>query len=91
MKGFLNHWRPAAGVLMETEIWPNMIALCRAQGVPLALANARLSEKSLRPAQRLPRLSRPAYGALRAVWAQTEADARRLAQAGATVQVCSAT
>ncbi|NML44867.1 3-deoxy-D-manno-octulosonic acid transferase [Ramlibacter sp. G-1-2-2] len=86
VRGFLNHWKPAVGVLMETEVWPNLIALCREQGVPLALANARLSEKSLRGARRLPRLSRPAYGGLRAVWAQTETDARRLAQAGATVQ-----
>ncbi|HSV78421.1 MAG TPA: 3-deoxy-D-manno-octulosonic acid transferase [Ramlibacter sp.] len=85
VKAFLNHFRPAAGVLMETEIWPNMVALCRAEGVPLVLANARLSEKSLRQAGRLPRLMRPAYGGLRAAWAQTEADARRLAQAGATV------
>jgi 3-deoxy-D-manno-octulosonic-acid transferase len=84
--GFLNHFQPVAGVLMETEVWPNVIALCRQRGVPLALANARLSEKSLRQARRLPRLSRPAYGALRAAWAQTEDDARRLAQAGATVQ-----
>ena len=86
VRGFLNHFRPAAGVLMETEVWPNVTALCRAQGVPLALANARLSEKSLKQAQRLPTLSRPTYGALGAVWAQTEDDARRLAQAGATVQ-----
>ncbi|MCG2594197.1 3-deoxy-D-manno-octulosonic acid transferase [Ramlibacter sp. XY19] len=86
VKGFLNHFRPSAGVLMETEVWPNVTLLCKEQGVPLALANARLSEKSLRQALRLPRLSRPTYGALGAVWAQTEDDARRLAQAGATVQ-----
>jgi 3-deoxy-D-manno-octulosonic-acid transferase len=85
VKAFLNHFHPSAGVLMETEVWPNVIALCRDREVPLALANARLSEKSLKQARRLPRLSRPAYGALRAVWAQTEDDARRLAQAGATV------
>ena len=86
VKAFLNHFRPSAGVLMETEVWPNLIALSRERGVPLALANARLSEKSYRQARRLPRLSRPAYGGLRAAWAQTEDDARRLALAGATVQ-----
>ncbi|MBC5765883.1 3-deoxy-D-manno-octulosonic acid transferase [Ramlibacter albus] len=83
---FLNHFRPSAGVLMETEVWPNIAALCKAQGVPLALANARLSEKSLAQTRRLSGLSRPAYGSLSAVWAQTEADARRLAEAGATVK-----
>ena len=86
VRGFLEHFKPAAGVLMETEVWPNLIAACRARGVPLALANARLSEKSLAQARRLARLSRPAYGALAAVWAQTETDARRLAEAGATVK-----
>jgi 3-deoxy-D-manno-octulosonic-acid transferase len=86
VRRFLEHFRPSAGILMETEVWPNIAAACHARGIPLALANARLSEKSLVQARRLARLSRPAYGALRAAWAQTEGDARRLAQAGATVQ-----
>ena len=84
--GFLNHFRPCAGVLMETEVWPNMVSACKARDIPLALANARLSEKSLGQTMRLARLARPAYGALSAVWAQTQADAQRLAQAGATVK-----
>ena len=86
VRRFLEHFHPSAGVLMETEVWPNMAAACHGRGIPLALANARLSPKSLAQARRLARLSRPAYGALRAVWAQTEDDARRLAQAGATVK-----
>ena len=86
VRGFLDHFRPGAGVLIETEVWPNLAALCAEQGVPLALANARLSQKSLSRARKLPGLARRAYGSLRAVWAQTEADARRLAEAGATVQ-----
>jgi len=85
VQAFLDHFRPAAGVLMETEVWPNLAAACRDAGVPLALANARLSAKSLAQAQRLARLSRPSYAALAAVWAQTQADAQRLAEAGATV------
>jgi 3-deoxy-D-manno-octulosonic-acid transferase len=83
---FLDHFQPSAGVLMETEVWPNLVAQCKARGVPLALANARLSEKSLRKARRWPALSEPAYASLSAVWAQTEADAQRLAQAGAAVK-----
>lgn len=86
VRGFLDHFRPSAGVLMETEVWPNLSALCRARGIPLALANARLSEKSLAQARRLASLSRPAYGALEAVWAQTADDARRLEMAGGTVR-----
>ncbi|GAB3767434.1 3-deoxy-D-manno-octulosonic acid transferase [Ramlibacter monticola] len=85
VRRFLEHFRPSAGILMETEVWPNLAAACQARAIPLVLANARLSEKSLAQARRLARLSRPAYGALRAAWAQTESDARRLAQAGATV------
>ncbi|MFD1709871.1 3-deoxy-D-manno-octulosonic acid transferase [Ottowia sp. GY511] len=83
VRGFLRHFRPDVGVLMETEIWPNLNAECATQGVPLALANARLSAKSLRGAERAGWLMRPAYAALRAVWAQTEADADRLRRAGA--------
>ena len=80
---FFTHFRPDVGVLMETEIWPNLIHQARAQSVPLALANARLSEKSLRGAQRAGWLLRPAYRALTAVFAQTEADAARFRSIGA--------
>lgn len=83
---FLQRFRPAVGLLMETELWPNLVAGCRAHGVPLALVNARLSEKSQRQAQRLAWLAHPAYAALTAVWAQTELDAQRLRHLGAPVQ-----
>ena len=83
---FLQRFRPSVGLLMETELWPNLVASCRAHGVPLALVNARLSEKSQRQAQRLAWLARPAYAALTAVWAQTELDAQRLRHLGAPVQ-----
>jgi 3-deoxy-D-manno-octulosonic-acid transferase len=86
VRRFLNHFQPSAGVLMETEVWPNLVAHCKARGVPLVLANARLSTKSLAQARRLAGLSRPAYESLAAVWAQTEGDAVRLAKAGAIVK-----
>jgi 3-deoxy-D-manno-octulosonic-acid transferase len=86
VRRFLNHFQPSAGVLMETEVWPNLVAECKARGLPLALANARLSDRSSAKARRLARLARPAFGSLAAVWAQTEADAHRLAQSGATVK-----
>lgn len=82
---FLAQFQPCAGVLMETEVWPNLVDACARQGVPLALANARLSPKSLRQALRLGVLARPAYAGLAAVWAQTEDDAQRLTEAGARV------
>jgi 3-deoxy-D-manno-octulosonic-acid transferase len=86
VRRFLEHFRPSAGVLMETEVWPNVAAACHARGVPLVLANARLSPKSLAQARRIARLSRPAYGALHAAWAQTEDDARRLLEIGTRVE-----
>jgi 3-deoxy-D-manno-octulosonic-acid transferase len=79
---FLTAFRPDLGVLMETEVWPNLLHAARLAQVPMLLANARLSARSLRAAQRLGALSVPAYGALTDVLAQTEADAARLVQAG---------
>ncbi len=83
---FLRKFRPAVGILMETEVWPNLVAGCRHRGIPLVLANARFSEKTLRQAQRLSPLARPTYAGLAAVWAQTEADATRLRAIGAPVR-----
>jgi 3-deoxy-D-manno-octulosonic-acid transferase len=82
---FLAHFKPDLGVLMETEVWPNLVAGCQMAGVKLALVNARLSDKSLRQAQQLAWLARPAFTALTAVWAQTAQDAKRLQQLGARV------
>ena len=85
---FLGHFRPRLGVLMETEVWPNLIDACAAAGIPLVLANARMSEKSARGYARLRRLTRPAFAALTAVCAQSSADAERLRALGAArVQV----
>jgi 3-deoxy-D-manno-octulosonic-acid transferase len=82
---FLDRFQPRIGVLMETEVWPEMAAACAERRIPLVLANARLNEKSLAAAERLGWLARPAYSALAAVWAQTEADAHRLVSLGAKV------
>jgi 3-deoxy-D-manno-octulosonic-acid transferase len=83
---FLRHFRPRAGLLMETEVWPNLVLQSCASGVPVALVNARMSEKSLRSALRWSSLMQRTYGALSAVWAQTEADAARLRTLSAQVQ-----
>lgn len=86
VRRFLAHFRPRLGLLMETEIWPNLLAEGQARGLPLVLVNARLSEKSLKQALRVASLSLPAYGALSAAYAQTEADAQRLTRLGAPVK-----
>jgi 3-deoxy-D-manno-octulosonic-acid transferase len=82
---FLRHFQPRLGVLIDTEVWPNLTANAWQQGIPLVLANARLSERSWRKAQRWSALSKPAFSGLSAVWAQTEEDAKRLRSLGAPV------
>ena len=82
VRRFLAAHRPQAGVIMETEIWPNLLHEAARAGVPLVLANARLSERSLRKGQSLAALMRPAAACLSMALAQTEADARRLREAG---------
>ncbi len=83
VQSFLRHFKPRVGVLIETEVWPNLVLQSQKHGVPLALANARMSEQSTRKALRWPTLTRPVYQALHAVWPQTQADAERLQMLGA--------
>lgn len=86
---FLDHFRPAIGLLMETELWFNLIAGCRARGIPLLLVNARLSERSARGYGKVPNLTRQGLQGLTAIAAQTEQDAARFRQLGAErVTVC---
>ena len=80
---FLRHFRPSVGLIMETEIWPNLVAACRDAGLPLLLVNARLSEKSARRYGRFPRLTGAALGALSAISAIGTDDAQRLQELGA--------
>ena len=83
VRRFLALHRPQAGVLMETEVWPALLQAARAQQLPMVLANARLSPRSLRKAQRFAPLLGPATATLGLVLAQTEGDAQRLRLAGA--------
>ena len=82
---FLRAWRPAIGLLMETEMWPNLMAAAEAEAVPVALINARLSPRSLRRGLRQRALIEPAARRLSLVLAQSPADAERIAQFGRAV------
>jgi 3-deoxy-D-manno-octulosonic-acid transferase len=82
VRGFIKHFKPSVCILMETEVWPNLIAGCNARGVPVVLANARLSERSLRKAVRLGSLMLNAARGISLVAAQTEADAQRIRSLG---------
>lgn len=79
---FLRHFRPVAGLILETELWPNLLAACRRRDIPVLLANARLSERSAMRYARWPTLTRLTVGALSAIGAQTDADAERLVALG---------
>jgi 3-deoxy-D-manno-octulosonic-acid transferase len=79
---FIRHFQPSVCILMETEVWPNLIAVCNARKVPVVLANARLSERSLRKATRLGSLLLNAARGISLVAAQTEADAQRVRSLG---------
>jgi 3-deoxy-D-manno-octulosonic-acid transferase len=86
---FFRQFRPQVGVLMETEVWPNLLHAAGRHGVTMVLANARLSEKSRRQGERLAAVMRPAVEHIGLVLAQTEADAGRLREAGARHVVVS--
>jgi 3-deoxy-D-manno-octulosonic-acid transferase len=83
-KRFLDHWQPEFGLIMETELWPNVIAACKARHVPLMLVNGRLSEKSARRYTRFATLTREALHNLAGVAAQADSDAQRLQTLGAS-------
>ena len=80
---FLDHFRPQIGIVMETEIWPNLIRAGRARSIPLYLVNARLSEKSCAGYRRFGGIVRESLAGFTAVAAQSEDDARRLTALGA--------
>lgn len=84
VRRFLRRARPAFGVILETEVWPNLLAQCRARGVPVFLVNARLSARSAAGYARVAPLAREALGNLAGVAAQTDEDAARLASLGAS-------
>jgi 3-deoxy-D-manno-octulosonic-acid transferase len=83
VRRFLDHFRPQLGLIMETELWPNLIHACHRRNLPLLLVNARLSERSAARYARLPTLTREALRSLAAIAAQGADDARRLTELGA--------
>lgn len=85
---FLDGWRPDAAVFVESELWPNLIAALRRRGIPLALVNGRMSERSLRGWRQMPSLIRELLESFRLVLAQSEVDRGRFAALGASGAQC---
>ena len=82
VRKFLKQTRPSMGLLMETEVWPTVLEEAHSLGIPMALVNGRLSEKSYNQAMRVPDLMKKAMGRFNAVCAQAESDAERFRAMG---------
>ena len=82
VRRFLDHWQPDAAGFVESELWPNLLAACRAHGVPVMLINARVSDRSLARWRRVPALARDVLGGFARVQARSETDAARLRELG---------
>ena len=88
---FLDRIEPRVAIIMETEIWPNLLAQCRLRGVPVVLANVRLSERSAAGYRRFRRLFAPALGGVAGIAVQSGDDARRIESIGAPPNVIDVT
>jgi 3-deoxy-D-manno-octulosonic-acid transferase len=82
VRRFLDHWRPDAAGFVESELWPNILAACRARRIPVMLINGRLSERSFSRWRRAPGLARQVLAAFARVQARSETDAARLREFG---------
>ena len=80
---FLDHWKPEAGLFVESDLWPNLIGAAQARGVKLALVNARVSARSARNWQRAPKMAAALLSAFDLVLAQDEEIAKRFRAIGA--------
>ncbi|WP_202369968.1 lipid IV(A) 3-deoxy-D-manno-octulosonic acid transferase [Pseudomonas sp. MWU318] len=88
---FLDRAQPKLAVIMETELWPNHIHQCAKRGIPVALANGRLSERSARGYGRFSKLTAPMLAEMSLFAVQTEAEARRFRDLGARPQTIEVT
>ena len=82
VQGFLDYWKPRCCILIEREIWPNMVAQAKKQNIPVIVASARFSPASLRRGQLLGSVLRKALTSIDLILTQTHIDAARLAEIG---------
>ncbi|HVK54708.1 MAG TPA: lipid IV(A) 3-deoxy-D-manno-octulosonic acid transferase, partial [Burkholderiales bacterium] len=89
VRRFLDHFKPELGLIMETEIWPNLIAHCHEKTIPLWLVNARMSQKSANKYARFAKLTAESLAKFAGICAQTTSDAKRLTELGAPhIEIC---
>ncbi len=80
---FLEHWQPALAIFTEQEVWPNLVMETRARGIPMALVNARMSDRSYERWLRRPSVARALFACFTIVLAQNEAMAAKFTTLGA--------
>jgi len=80
---FLDHWRPDAALMVESELWPNLLAATRRRGIPMALVNGRMSERSFRRWRAMPAAARELLGGFTVVLAQSARDEKCFERLGA--------
>jgi len=83
VRAFLRHWKPNLGIWVESELWPNLVAESAARRMPMALVNARMSDRSFQNWKRARGLIRHLLRAFDVCFGQTDDDARRFADLGA--------
>lgn len=88
---FLDQVNPCITVTLETELWPNIFNGCKQRGIPIVVANARMSESSMRGYLRFEKLTRITLQKVSLIAAQSRADARRLRRMGAPDDIISIT
>lgn len=82
VQGFLNYWQPRCGILIEREIWPNLLAAAKQQSIPMVVVSARFSESALKQARWMGSAVKDAFSSLKLVLAQTPEDQERLESYG---------
>ena len=88
VRRFLDHWRPDLAIWMESEIWPNLIVESAGRGIPMMMANARITEKSYQTWRKSFGFSKKLLGCFRFCSAQSEESAARLRDLGASFVEC---
>lgn len=89
VRAFLDHWQPDAALLVESELWPNLVTEIHARRIPAALVNGRVSERSFRRWRRVPGFIGPMLSGFALVLGQTPEDAERFARLGAANTGCA--
>lgn len=91
IRRFLDRVKPRVLLLMETEVWPNLLLECQTRGIPVVLANARMSAKSASRYLKLGDFARQLFAAFSSIAAQSQADAERFIRLGARPQCVQVT